>query len=62
MFDFSMHVLTLCYFYYSLITSTTTGPEVVDGMADVGCEIAVRWEMFRVNTLKDSFEGYQWFI
>jgi len=25
-------------------------PEVVDGMADVGCEIAVSWEMFGVNS------------
>ena len=26
------------------------GLEVVDGMADVGCEIAVCWKMFRVNS------------
>jgi len=25
------------------------GPNVVDGMADVGCEIAPSWEMLRVN-------------
>ena len=26
------------------------GSEVIDGMADVGCEIAVFWEMSRVNS------------
>ena len=25
-------------------------PEVVDGMADVGCEIEVCWEMYKVNS------------
>jgi len=32
---------------------------VVDGMADVGCGIAVYWEMFRVNSrvISGLFDG-----
>jgi len=47
----------VCYYFGEVFP--VGGPEGVDGMADVGYEIAMCWEIFRVNSriISGLFDG-----